>query len=45
MVTVPWDDAGAHLRFSVTYEADNESAEDAMMNETLRRIGSLKLKF
>ena len=45
MVTVPWDDAGSHLRFSVTYEADNESAEDAMMNETLRRIGSLKLKF
>lgn len=45
MVTVPWDDAGSHLRFSVTYEADDESAEDAMMNETMRRIGSLKLKF
>ena len=26
--TVPWDDAGAFLRFSVTYEAADEAAED-----------------
>ncbi len=45
MVTVPWDDAGAFLRFSVTYTADNEAAEDALMAETIRRIGSLKLVF
>ncbi len=25
--TVPWDDAGAYLRFSVTYEAADEAAE------------------
>lgn len=40
--TVPWDDAGAYLRFSVTYEADDETAEDELMAETeqrLRRIG------
>ena len=24
--TVPWDDAGAYLRFSVTYEAADEAA-------------------
>ena len=45
MVTVPWDDAGAFLRFSVTYTADDEAAEDALMAETIRRIGSLKLVF
>jgi LL-diaminopimelate aminotransferase len=45
MVTVPWDDAGSFLRFSVTYEASDEAAEDAMMAETRRRIGSLALMF
>ena len=45
MVTVPWDDAGSFLRFSVTYEADDEAGEDALMSETLRRVGSLSLVF
>lgn len=36
--TVPWDDAGAYLRFSVTYEAPDEAAEDALMAETERRL-------
>jgi len=36
--TVPWDDAGPYLRFSVTYEAPNEAAEDALMVETERRL-------
>ncbi len=45
MVTVPWDDAGSFLRFSVTYEADDEASEDALMAETLHRIGSLSLVF
>lgn len=36
--TVPWDDAGAYLRFSVTYEAADEAAEDALMAETQRRL-------
>ena len=42
---VPWDDAGAHLRFSVTYIAGTEAAEDALMAETVRRLGALGLKF
>jgi len=31
IVTVPWDDAGPYLRFSVTYEAPDEAAEDALL--------------
>ena len=45
IVTVPWDDAGAALRFAVTYTAENEAAEDALMEETLNRIGNLKFIF
>jgi len=45
MVTVPWDDAGSFLRFSVTYEANDEAEEDALMEETKRRIGTLSLVF
>ncbi len=36
--TVPWDDAGSYLRFSATYEAADEAAEDALMDETERRM-------
>ncbi len=36
--TVPWDDAGAFLRFSVTYEAVDEAAEDSLMAETESRL-------
>ena len=39
--TVPWDDAGPFLRFSVTYVADDEAAEDALMAETESRLKSL----
>ncbi len=42
---VPWDDAGAYLRFSVTYIAKNEAEEDALMAATVERLGALKLKF
>jgi LL-diaminopimelate aminotransferase len=42
---VPWDDAGAYLRFSVTYIASQESDEDALMRETVERLGSLGLSF
>src|SRR6056297_3096190 len=38
VVTVPWDDAGSFLRFSVTYEAADEAAEDALMQETKQRL-------
>ncbi|MEM9353429.1 MAG: LL-diaminopimelate aminotransferase [Planctomycetota bacterium] len=43
--TVPWDDAGAYLRFSVTYEAADEAAEDALMAETESRLKNLKPVF
>lgn len=43
IVTVPWDDASPHLRFSVTYVADNEAAEDALMTETKRRLSGANL--
>lgn len=43
--TVPWDEAGPHLRFSVTYHAPTESDEDALMAETSRRLGALNLVF
>jgi LL-diaminopimelate aminotransferase len=43
--TVPWDDAGAYLRLSVTYEAADEAAEDALMAETRRRLKALRLEF
>jgi LL-diaminopimelate aminotransferase len=43
--TVPWDDAGAFLRFSVTYEAADEAAEDALMTETEARLKGIKPVF
>lgn len=45
IVTVPWDDAGSFLRFSVTYVAADEAAEDALMEETIKRLSSLSLEF
>ncbi|MEO8269425.1 MAG: LL-diaminopimelate aminotransferase [Aureliella sp.] len=45
IVTVPWDEAGPNLRFSVTYVADDEAAEDALMAETAKRLAELKLEF
>ncbi|MBN2581246.1 MAG: LL-diaminopimelate aminotransferase [Pirellulales bacterium] len=43
--TVPWDDAGPFLRFSVTYEAVDEAAEDALMAETQARLEKIRFKF
>jgi len=42
---VPWDDAGAYLRFSATYLAKDEAEEDLLMSETVERLGRLKLRF
>ncbi|MFO0842632.1 MAG: LL-diaminopimelate aminotransferase [Gemmataceae bacterium] len=42
---VPWDDAGPFLRFSATYLAKDEAAEDALMAQTVERLGALKLEF
>ena len=43
--TVPWDNAGAFLRFSVTYVAEDEAAEDALMAETRRRLEGMGMVF
>ncbi len=43
--TVPWDDAGPYLRFSVTYEAATEAEEDALMQETEARFGAIRFQF
>jgi LL-diaminopimelate aminotransferase len=43
--TVPWDDAGKYIRFSVTFEADSLQKEIEVINEMNERIKRLKLKF
>jgi LL-diaminopimelate aminotransferase len=45
IVTVPWDDAGPFLRFSVTYEAESEAAEDALMSATTDRLAQCPFVF
>jgi LL-diaminopimelate aminotransferase len=45
IVTVPWDEAGPNLRFSVTYVAHSEAEEDALMAETQQRLSDLQLEF
>jgi LL-diaminopimelate aminotransferase len=45
VICVPWDNAGAYLRFSVTYLAKDEKEEDALVEETQRRLGRLALRF
>jgi LL-diaminopimelate aminotransferase len=45
VICVPWDNAGAYLRFSVTYLARDEAEEDALMTETVKRLGRLQLRF
>ncbi len=45
VICVPWDNAGPYLRFSATYLAKDEKAEDALMEETVRRLGRLALRF
>lgn len=43
--TVPWDDAGKYIRFSVTFEADTVQQEKEVINEMKTRMMKLKLKF
>lgn len=40
--TVPWDDAGPFIRFSVTFMADSEAAEVSLMSEIARRLSGVK---
>lgn len=43
--TVPWDDAGKYVRFSVTFEADSPAEEKEIIDEMLKRIKALGLVF
>lgn len=43
--TVPWDDAGKYIRFSVTFEAGTEEKEVEVINEMKRRMKLLRLNF
>jgi LL-diaminopimelate aminotransferase len=43
--TVPWDDAGAYLRFSVTFVAQNEADEKRILGEIATRLGDVKFEF
>jgi len=43
--TVPWDDAGRFVRFSVTFEADSPQEEIEVINEMKKRMMKLKLRF
>lgn len=43
--TVPWDDAGAFVRFSVTFEAHGTDAERAVVAEIKNRMGKVKYIF
>lgn len=41
--TVPWDDAGRYVRFSVTFEAESPEEEESIIREMKERIEKLKL--
>jgi len=43
--TVPWDDAGPYVRFSVTFSAENPDDEITIINEMKERMTALELVF
>jgi LL-diaminopimelate aminotransferase len=43
--TVPWDDAGAYLRFSATFEANTGKQEEQIIHELNTRLKQAKLQF
>lgn len=43
--TVPWDDAGSFVRFSVTFEAPGEDKEKEVVAEIERRMSKSKFEF
>ncbi|AJS60189.1 LL-diaminopimelate aminotransferase [Paenibacillus sp. IHBB 10380] len=40
--TVPWDDSGSYVRFSVTFEADTEDEEKKIMQELQVRLQDIR---
>ncbi|GKX27975.1 aspartate aminotransferase [Vallitalea longa] len=43
--TVPWDDAGAFVRFSVTFLADTEEEEKKVIDEIYNRLSDVEFAF
>jgi LL-diaminopimelate aminotransferase len=43
--TVPWDDAGAYLRFSVTFVARDQADEARVIAEVARRLSEVRFEF
>jgi LL-diaminopimelate aminotransferase len=43
--TVPWDDAGAYVRFSVTFIASDEAEEQRVLSEIDKRLAGSEFKF
>lgn len=43
--TVPWDDAGNYLRFSVTFAAKDQADEKRVLTEIGARLGSVRFEF
>lgn len=43
--TVPWDDCGAFLRFSSTFESKDRQDDDRVLGELERRLTAAKLRF
>jgi LL-diaminopimelate aminotransferase len=43
--TVPWDDAGAYLRFSVTFAARDAADEERVLREIAGRLGEVRFEF
>ena len=43
--TVPWDEIGPHLRWSVTFTARDEADEDRVLAELARRLGDARFEF
>jgi LL-diaminopimelate aminotransferase len=42
---VPWDDAGAFVRFSVTFMAQGETEERRVIAEIEKRLARFQLQF
>lgn len=43
--TVPWDNAGSYIRFSMTFDANGVEEEKAMIDELEKRLSKLELIF
>lgn len=43
--TVPWDDAGAYVRLSATFEAKDKKDEERVLNEFQRRMSGMEFEF